>query len=91
MKRKVYLSKLRTEIGEIPVLSNSTRVNRPTKLWYARKGGRSVFFIVREKDAIKLQSLGYDLYSMILKKDHTPGSCIMNDGKVKMFQSISYL
>jgi len=91
MKRKVYLSKMRTEIGMIPVLSNSTFVNRPTKVWYARKGCRSVFFIVREKDAIKLQSLGYDLYSMILKKDHTPGACILNDGKVKMFQTLSYV
>lgn len=80
---------MRTEIGMIPVLSNSTFVNRPTKVWYARKGGRSVFFIVREKDAMKLQELGYDLYSMILKKDHAPGACIKNNGEVEMFQSNS--
>jgi len=89
MKRKVYLSKMRTEIGMIPVLSNSTFVNRPTRVWYARKGGRSVFFIVREKDAMKLQEVGYDLYSMILKKDHNVGVYVKNNTEVQFIQLIS--
>ena len=85
MKRKVYLSKMRTEIGMIPVLSNSTFVNRATKVWYARKGGRSVFFIIREKDAMKLQSLGYEIHRTIVEKDHNIGVYV-KDGEVHFMQ-----
>ena len=85
MKRKVYLSKMRTEIGMIPVLANTTRVNRPTRVCYARKGGRSVFFIVREKDAIKLQSLGYEIHNTIVEKDHNVGVYV-KDGEVHFMQ-----
>lgn len=85
MKRKVYLSKMRTEIGMILILSNYTFVNRPTRVWYARKGGRSVFFIIREKDAMKLKSLGYEIYSTIVDKDHNIGVYV-KDGEVHFMQ-----
>lgn len=67
-KNKVYLSKMRTDYGIIPVLSNFQRVNRNTKVYYANKNGESVFFIIRKKDADLLKSKGFKIQSIDVPK-----------------------
>ena len=75
-KFKVYLNKLRTEYGTIPVLSNNQKVNRKTKVYYAERsigdGTESVFFIVRPKDAELLKSNGFSIQSIDVPKGYYP-------------------
>lgn len=91
-KIKVNLHKTRSEIGLIPVLGNFQTVNRPTKLFAAeqRKNGfvRSVFFIVRPKDANKLRELSYEIKSIILKPGNYPR--LLNYGNYTTFDQ-SYI
>jgi len=67
---------MRTQIGYIPVLSNFQTVNRPINLFTAERfiNGckESIFFIVRPKDAVKLQSCGFNIKSIILLPGNTP-------------------
>lgn len=93
-KIKVYLSKTKTEIGYIPVLSNFQTVNRPLRIFSAEKkegsGTSSIFFIVRPKDANNLQKEGYIIKSIILKPGNTPRLIDYNNGKGTQLEQ-SYL
>jgi hypothetical protein len=85
MKRvKVYLTKMRTEIGYIPVLSNFQTVNRPLQIFAAERQvnncNESIFFIVRRKDADKLQGFGYHILSMVLLPGNKPRLINYHDG-----------
>ncbi len=96
MKRKVkvYLSKMRTEIGYMPVLSNFQTVNRPLQIFAAYRQinncNESIFFMVRPKDANKLQLIGFDILSMVLKPGNKPRLINYLDGKGLQLQQ-SYL
>ena len=83
-KIKVYLSKMNTDIGYIPVLSNFQTVNRPLQIFAAyrniNKGNESIFFIVRPKDANKLGQLGYVILSMVLLPGNKPRLIDYNNG-----------
>ena len=94
-KVKVYLSKMNTEIRLIPVLSNFQTVNRPIKIFSAEKiegcGKYSIFFIVRPKDATKLQNIGYFIQSVILQPGNKPRLIDYNDGNgTKLEQSFLF-
>lgn len=94
-KIKVYLSKMNTEIGLIPVLSNTQTVNRPIYIYSAEKyegcGKHSIFFIVRVKDAKELQNKGYLIQSILLMPGFTPCLIDYNDGfGTKLQQTIKY-
>jgi hypothetical protein len=86
MKHKVFLNRMRTEIGVIPVLSNFQHVNRPLQIYTAEKheneGKTSIFFIVRGKDAKKLADLGYEMQSIILKVGNTPSFLNWSTGSI---------
>jgi len=86
MKRvKVYLSKMNTEIGHIPVLSNFQTVNRAINIFSAERKvnncNESIFFIVRPKDANKLKEIGYNIQCINLKPGNTPRFIDYNNGQ----------
>ena len=76
MKRKVYLSKMVTPIGRIPVLSNGQKVNRDLRIYTAHRTiddcNESIFFIIRKKDVARLQECGYTVIDMVLKVGSIP-------------------
>ena len=84
-KKRVFLSRTNTEIGYIPVLSNFQTVNRPLQIFAAERkinnGTESIFFIVRPRDADKLQNYGYNIYTIILQPGNKPRLIDYNDGK----------
>lgn len=86
MKRiKVYLSKMNTEIGYIPVLSNFQTVNRSINIFSAVRSinncNESIFFIVRPKDANRLKEIGYNIQCINLKPGNKPRLIDYNNGK----------
>lgn len=94
-KVKVFLNKIRTDFGLIPVLSNTQTVNRPIEIYSAEKkhkeGIESIFFIVRPKDADRLQSTGYEIKSIILMPGNSPRLIDYNNGEgTKLEQHCRY-
>lgn len=94
-KVRVNLTKMNTEIGYIPVLSNFQTVNRPLQIFTAERKinncNESVFFIVRPKDANKLQNLGYNIKSIILKPGNEPYLIqYLNDTDTRLQQKTLY-
>ncbi len=84
---------MNTEIGLIPVLSNFQTVNRPLQIFSAERkdknGTESIFFIIRPKDANKLQNCGYFIQSVVLQPNYTPRLIDYNNGQgTKLEQSI---
>jgi hypothetical protein len=75
-KTKVTLTKMNTEIGYIPVLSNFQTVNRPLNIFAAYRTinncNESIFFIVRPKDAAKLAEIGFNIAATELKPGFYP-------------------
>ena len=90
MKNKVYLSKMVTPIGRIPVLSNGQKVNRDLRIYAAHRTiddcNESIFFIIRKKDIARLQECGYTVIDMVLKAGSMP-RLISIDGTLMLEQS----
>lgn len=84
MKAKVYLSKVNTIIGRIPVLSNGQKTRRPLQIYAAYRTvndcNESIFFIIRSKDAIALHAAGYSIKSMVLNTGYYPRFIDYNNG-----------
>lgn len=93
-KIKVYLSKMDTEKGYIPVLSNFQRVNRPLQIFSAERqinnGTDSIFFIVRPKDANRLKEIGYNIQSIKLMPGNSPRLIDYNNGKGTILEQYLY-
>ena len=92
-KIKVYLSKMNTEIGKIPILSNFQTINRPLQIFAAERKinncNESIFFIIRPKDANRLKEIGYNIQSINLLPGNTP--IFINYGKgTKLEQRMYY-
>lgn len=71
---RVFLSKMNTEIGRIPVLGNFQRINRPLMIYHADRqtqtkylgvAHESIFFIIRHKDTEALKQKGYTITSIL--------------------------
>ena len=76
MKTKVYLCKMFTPIGRIPVLCYGQKVNRDLRIYAAYRQinnyNESIFFIIRKKDVARLQECGYTVIDMVLKAGCMP-------------------
>jgi hypothetical protein len=53
-------------------------------VYYARKGGSSVFWIINEKDAIALKNIGYEIRNIFVPKDFYPIVYTKLNGKLTL-------
>lgn len=88
MKNKpfIHVSRMKTEIGYLPVLGNFQKVNRPIMVYYAEKkenkGISSIFYLIRKKDVFLLEKKGYTIYNIFLKKGEYARAIGYNTGAV---------
>jgi hypothetical protein len=67
---------MNTDIGYIPVVAFSQKMKRQTTLYYASKSignyTSSIFFIIRPKDVVKLEGIGYVVQSIVVPSGNSP-------------------